>query len=120
MSLDLSQDWQVVDDLQPVTYFVKVNEGVYASGFTVSGTYWEEQNQFDYMQNPMLLQQQTRAVHLWQYWLSGFQVSGNVVPKMDDRVTDLSGTNWYATKVELLDLDSNGVQRYRLTCSQGT
>ena len=121
MTLDLSKDFQLVDDTQPITYFVKVNEGTFASGFTISGTYWTKLTQLDYMRNPALLQQQSRAVHVWTQQMSGIQVSGsNITPKMGDKVVDSLSLNWYATQVEYMDIDRSGVQRYRLTCYQET
>jgi hypothetical protein len=110
-----------VDDLQTVIYASKVNEGVFVSGFIVANAYWEQLNELDFQRNPSLFEQQTRSVHLWASQLSGSMVSGlQLAPKMDDRVTDQAGVNWYVTHVGLLDLDSNGVQRFRLICYQGT
>lgn len=114
MSLNLASDWKVIDDLEPVTLYSKTGEGSYAAPLTVPNAYWEELNFLDYQMRPDLLQQAARAVHLWTAKLSG------TVPKLSDKVVDQSSVSWYVTRVEYLDLDSNGVERYRLTCFMGT
>ena len=120
MSLNLANDWQVIDDVQPITYYPKVNDGVYAPSFPVSGCYWEYPEQTDYTRNPKLLMQSTRSVHIWNAQMSGNFLSGiQIVPVLDDKIVDSSGTVWITNKVEYFDLDANGVQRYRVTCYLG-
>lgn len=115
MSLNLSNDWQVIDDLQTVTYSAKVSEGTYTNPpATVPSCYWEELTELDYRIRPDLLAQQARAVHLWSA-----KLGPNLVPKLSDKVTDGAGLAWYVTRVEYLDLDATGVQRYRLTLTLG-
>lgn len=106
-SLNLANDWAVVDDLQTVTWYVKVSEGQFNSAVSVGCAYWEELNQMDYLKNPDLLNRQSRALHVWTNQLSG------VVPKLSDKVVDVLGQTWYIDSIGKLDLDANGVQRYR-------
>lgn len=108
--LDLSRDYLVFDDPETVTYGVKTGEGVFAAPAAVPYAYWEELSEKDYKMQPQLLQQHSRAVNLWTAQLAG------IVPKLDDRVTDGAGVAWFVTLVQKLDLDGNGVQRYRLVC----
>lgn len=114
MSLDLSNDYLVIDDLQTVTYKVKTGEGssgnTYQNPVTVPNAYWEEATVQDWQTAPLTLGQIARVVHLWTNQLSG------VVPRQGDLVTDANGLAWVVRRVERLDLDQNGVQRYRCIC----
>lgn len=114
MSLNLSNDWQVVDDLQSLSYSSKTGEGTYATAVSVPNAYWEDLDELDYKINPSLLQRLARAVHVWTNQLSG------IVPKMSDKIQDQGNLTWYVTRVEYYDLDKSGVQRYRLTCYLST
>ncbi len=100
----------MIDDTQTVTYSSKVSEGAYAiPSTTVPFAFWEPLQELDYKTNPQLLTEVARAVNLWTANLNGIN------PKLGDRVTDKQSLFWYVVRVENLDLDANGVQRYRLT-----
>lgn len=112
MSLDLSEDWRIIDDTETVNYFVKVGEGKYTpkpKEPVVPIPYCAR----DVLpQDASLLQNDTLVWHLWTANLGG------IVPKTGDYLADQQGDAWMVKIVEELDHDANGVQRYRLVCTK--
>lgn len=122
ITIDPSNRWKVLGQFgQIATYYSKLNEGVYTSGFQVSNTFWEDVSQNDVRMHPELLFQQKRVVHLWASQMSGAFLSGvQIAPKLDDKVVDNMSGTWYAAEVSPLDWDGSGYQRYRVLCYLGT
>ncbi len=109
MSLDLSNDWQLIDDPVTVTLRPKTGEGVWAAGAAVTDCQRAGITQEDAETVPALLLQEGAVFHLWTAKLFA------VVPKLGDKVVH-GVTVWLVQVVGKFDRDANGVQRYRLTC----
>lgn len=105
MSLNLANDWQVIDDPITVTLYQKTGEGQYDTGTQVQFVYKQEITKFDILKMPALLEQDSSIHHMWAAKLGG------KVPKLGDQVVDADGS-WIVKKVEKMDRDANGVQRY--------
>lgn len=110
MALDLSNDWQVIDDPQTVTFAAATGtEGSYATSVSVTYAQWEELTEKDFLRLSLRLSagQRTRWVNLWTAKLQGN------VPKKHDKITDAAGVDWIVEEVDYCDLDATGIQRYR-------
>lgn len=108
MSLDLANDWAMIDDLVSVTYFVKTGEGAYATGATVNNACRRAVTTNDVIVDPALLQKDSTILHVWKNQLSG------IVPKLGDYWVDSGSVKWVVKHITPCDQDAGGYQRYQL------
>lgn len=106
-SLNLSQDYLVIDDPITIGYSVKTAEGVWAAPVSVTYAQRAALNENDFTKSPALLQKTATGFNLWTAQLGG------IVPKLGDQITDNTGLVWYVEHVDYCDRDGTGVQRYR-------
>ena len=112
ISLNLSNDWKVVNDTFPVTYQSKTGKGAYPSGATyltstVANVLQRAITKEDVSKDPALLEGDKGKFHLWAAKLAG------VVPKIGDLLTAADGVLRIVRTVEMCDLDGSGsYQRY--------
>lgn len=101
MTLDISGDWDVVDNLVTVSYQSKTAEGTWAGGVSIPDVLKRVTRK---TVNGML-NVQVVTFHLWADLL------GAVVPKVNDKLTS-GGKVWVVKEVNMESLDT----RYKLTC----
>lgn len=109
-SLDLSQDFLVIDDPKTVGYATKTAENVWAAAVSVPYAQRSALALDDFTKSPALLQKTATAFNLWTAKLAG------IVPKMGDKITDDFGAVWFVDSVDIVDRDGSGIQRYRAKC----
>jgi hypothetical protein len=121
VSLNLVNDWQIIDDPQTVTYYVKTGEGTYASGVSISGCQRSHKNPsgeelaLEVEQNGKGEMQVMRSA--WYLWTTKL---GSIVPAIGDYLTDTASTKWIVKKSVPMDWDGGGVfERYKCVCIRG-
>lgn len=117
MSLDLSQDYLLIDDPVTVSYEVKRSEAsfglggqggsLYADPVSIAYVYQEALTKEDVLKNRALLQGTNGVFNLWKANLQG------IVPKIGDLITDAESIVWVVIIVQMMDRDANGIQRFR-------
>lgn len=117
-TVDLSGDWQVIDNPITITYFVKTGEGAFAAGVTVN---FAQRAHYAPGRVELAQYKQRSGSATLQIFGSSFMVwkaqLGGVVPKIGDYLTDEEGQSWVVDKMTPLDLNPDGsFQRYRLVC----
>lgn len=110
MSIDLSQDWQLVEGPQTAKLHPRTGEGSYGAPVEVTNcnrqltaTGGLEAGDEDL---------ETRST-TWDLWAAKL---GGAVPKMGDVLEDAAGVRWNVKAVDHCDRDAAGVQRYQCLC----
>jgi hypothetical protein len=114
MTLDLSEDYLVIDDPVTVTLLRKTGRATFAAGVVVDYVFMEEAKQTNLAGGSLLADRRT-FFHLWQARLTAAAYAQE--PKPGD-VIQYGGVNYTVDEVEHLDRDQNGVQRYRCACTR--
>lgn len=113
MALDLSTDWQLIDDPVTVAVSRKPEEGQPAVSIgTIDYVQRGAIDRADIAANASWLLKDTAVFHLW---LS--RCPANFSPRLGDKVTDATGV-WVVESVGFMDRDAGGVQRVRLVCTR--
>jgi hypothetical protein len=109
VTLDLADDFLVVDNLEDVTYFVKTSDGAtpYPTGVDVADVLRRATDK-SLLANDKSLARGSTVFHMWTANL------GDITPKVNDRVEDADTTTWTVKTVELQTLGT----RYKLTCAK--
>ena len=119
--LSLASDWKIIDDPRTITISSKISEGVYDNPVTVEYAQPIRITSLDKITGPLFANESTRAWNVWAEKLGG------LIPKKGDALGEVSGeltgeptgvpsTNnfWTVVRVDYVDTDGGGVQRYRL------
>lgn len=110
MAITLTQavadEWQFIDGLEVVTYFVRLTEGTFVTPATTIPNCLPREVSREWMASVGLLDKTGKVWHLWASQASG------VVPKEQDVVQDGAGVRWAVKRVQKQTLGT----RYRLTC----
>lgn len=108
--IDLSKDWMLDPNPVTINYMKKLTESTWDTPQEIGFVSQNMTLASDVARNPALLQNDSTVFHIWRD-----QMGLTLEPKLGDRIT-VSGKTYTVDNVEKLDLDSNGVQRYRLSC----
>lgn len=106
VNFDPTNDYQVVDNLETITYYVKISDGVYDSGTTITNCFRRAQGQSldDYSQVNSLT---------WHIWKAN--APANFTPKSQDKLYAASDqTTWIVGDVDF----ATWVTRFRLPCKK--
>jgi hypothetical protein len=118
--LDLSTDYLIIDDPTNTLLEVKQAEGQWATAVTIPYTQWLAQDEEQASADP-LYSVPSRICHIWLLPLTqAYQalippVTPPPAPKRGDKLTNSLGEKFLIRKVQTMDWDENGPQRYRLT-----
>lgn len=104
MALDLSGDWQIVDDLQTVTFYSKTSRTAYAAGETVTHVLKRVVTK-DYDESGGLLKRNAVVFHVWRAKVTA-------TPKQGDAVQAADAKRYTVDRVEVMDEG----ERFRLSC----
>jgi len=118
--LDLSKDYLIVDDTSATLLEVKQSEGVWATPVSIPSTWWSAQDEDQASTDP-LYSVPTRVCHIWltpltqAYAALSPSISPPPYPKRGDKLTNALGEKYLIRKVQTMDWDQAGPQRFRLT-----
>lgn len=106
MALDLSRDWELIDDLRAVSYYPRTGPGTYSSAVPVPKAFRVAPSRDDIAAAELQTSAEAAVWHVWKYHL------GATVPKTGDRLTDDQSVSWTVKRVQRMDEG----ERFRLTC----
>jgi len=118
--LDLSKDYLIIDDPSDTQLEAKQAEGNWAAPVTISYTQWLAQDEDESSADP-LYSTPTRVCHIWLEPLTNAYaaqlppISPPPHPKRGDKLTNKLGEKFLVRKVQTMDWDQAGPQRFRLT-----
>ncbi len=107
-TLDISQDWQLIDNLQTLQYYPVVSDGVWNGPFNVKALNGVPNASIMVGLQDIVV---SHTVTSWNLWKATMQSS--FVPKRGDYLTADDG-RWDVLRVEICDYGN----RYRLFCYQ--
>lgn len=104
VTLDVSGDWEVMDNRETVTYHRRTSHTAFAAGVSVPESLREVVEAFD----PRALNNIDVVWNLWEENISG------VTPKQGDVVEDAAGARWVVDRARYATLQS----RWQLDCKR--
>ncbi len=110
---DVSNDWQYIDWLQAITYYVRQGEIYLSNGISCQALKRADMKSFDMAWNELELSTHTC---IWEVWVTSISIP-NIIPKRGDKFTasGISGVQtWVVDGVDYCDKTT----RFRLKCTQ--
>jgi len=109
VTLIIDDDWQVVDNLEVVTYLTKTAPDTWNAGASVPNVLRRARDK-TFADTGKNLQVQEIVFHAWASQLAAAQVGGP--PKINDKIVDADGLRYVVKEVQVHCFYT----RYRLTC----
>lgn len=100
-------DWDVIDDLRIVTYFVRTGASAFATGATVPNVLRRATQRAEILPGTStVIFKSAVAFHLWQNQL------GVITPKAGDVIQETTGRRWVVNDYDMMDEG----ERFRCVC----
>lgn len=107
-TLDVSQDWQVVDNLESITYYKRLSDTTYDTAVTIDNCLGRAKNvQMQRGGDWVVIKKKT-----WHLWKAN--MPSGLIPKAFDKIVDNEGNTWMIDDVGIMTFTT----RYQLPTTQ--
>ena len=108
MAVDTADTWQIIDNTETATYYVRTADDAFNAGVNVENAKRRAPNYSELQMANALLANGDLVWHLWRAKL------GSIVPKVNDIIKGTDGTRWVVVALA----SQSYAERQRLICQQ--